>query len=129
MIMGASRFFFLYFIFVSLASSYHGQDQDNFEANISQLKEELRQHMNKVEAELSRKFDQRQQDLENRVAKLEELIRIGTLRSCAEYSQYGIKTDGFYMIDPDGPLLGHPPFQVFCNFTSGQMRKLCHKII
>ena len=61
----------------------------------------------------------RQQDLEQRVAKLEELIRIGTLRSCSEYSQYGLKTDGFYMIDPDGPLLGHPPFQVFCNFTAG----------
>ena len=63
MIMGASRFFFLYFIFVSLASSYHGQDQDNFEANISQLKEELRELIKEVEAELSRKFNQRQQDL------------------------------------------------------------------
>ena len=68
-------------------------------------------------------FEQRQQDLESRVAKLEELIRIGTLRSCAEYSQYGLKTNGFYQIDPDGPLLGHPPFQVFCNFTSGKIGK------
>ena len=64
-------------------------------------------------------FSQRQQDLETRVAKLEELIKIGTLRSCAEYSQYGLKTDDYYLIDPDGPLLGHPPFRVFCNFTAG----------
>ena len=28
------------------------------------------------------------------------------------------------MIDPDGPLLGHPPFQVFCNFTSGSTEVL-----
>ena len=39
-----------------------------------------------------------QNDLEARVAKLEEetrkleeLVKMGTLRSCAEYSQYGIK--------------------------------------
>ena len=67
-----------------------------------------------------------QNDLEARVAKLEEETRkleetakVGTLRSCAEYSQYGIKSNGYYQVDPDGPLLGQPPFQVFCNFTSG----------
>ena len=64
-------------------------------------------------------FSNYQQDLEARVTKLEELIKIGTLRSCAEYSQYGLKTDDYYLIDPDGPLLGQPPFRVFCNFTSG----------
>lgn len=62
----------------------------------------------------------RQNDLESRVEKLEELAKIGTLRTCAEYAQYGLKTSGLYMIDPDGPLLGQPPFQVFCNFTSGE---------
>jgi len=60
-----------------------------------------------------------EKDLETRVTQLEELVKIGTLRSCAEYSQYGLNSDNFYMIDPDGPLLGEPPFQVFCNFTSG----------
>ena len=64
-------------------------------------------------------FSNYQQDLEARVAKLEELIKIGTLRSCAEYSQYGLKNDDYYLIDPDGPLLGQPPFRVFCNFTAG----------
>ena len=47
----------------------------------------------------------RQDDLESRVLKLEELAKIGTLRTCAEYAQYGLKTSGLYMIDPDGPLL------------------------
>ena len=96
-------------IFIFLLSFTHGEDDINnrlsqIEGILSTMKED---------------YDQRQQDLESRVAKLEELIRIGTLRSCAEYSQYGLKTDGFYQIDPDGTLLGHPPFQVFCNFTSG----------
>ena len=58
-------------------------------------------------------------DLESRVDKLEELAKIGTLRTCAEYAQHGLKTNGLYMIDPDGPLLGQPPFQVFCDFSLG----------
>jgi len=53
------------------------------------------------------------------VSKLEQLARIGTLRSCSEYARYGLETSGDYTIDPDGPLLGHQPFKVFCNFTSG----------
>merc|ERR1719282_2142628 len=58
-------------------------------------------------------------DIENRVAKLEQLAKIGTLRTCQEYSKFGLASDGVYLIDPDGPLLGHEPFKVFCNFTSG----------
>ena len=65
-------------------------------------------------------LEERVRILEDKVEKLEELSRLGTLRSCAEYAQYGLKTSGLYMIDPDGPLLGDPPFQVFCNFTSGE---------
>ena len=64
----------------------------------------------------------RQDDLESRVDKLEELAKIGTLRTCAEYAQYGLKTSGFYMIDPDGPLLGQPPFQVYCDFSLGKYK-------
>ena len=93
-----------YFMLILLAPSlYHCQD-------------DLEARLSKLEAA----FKHREQDLEARVTKLEELIKIGTLRSCAEYSQYGLKTVGYYMIDPDGPLLGQPPFQVFCNFTSGR---------
>jgi len=58
-------------------------------------------------------------DIENRVAKLEQLAKIGTLRTCQEYARFGLASDGVYLIDPDGPLLGHEPFNVFCNFTSG----------
>ena len=64
----------------------------------------------------------RQDDLESRVDKLEELAKIGTLRTCAEYAQYGLKTNGLYMIDPDGPLLERPPFQVYCDFSLGSYK-------
>ena len=94
-----------YYFMVMLLTSSSCYCQDDFEARLSKL-------------EVA--FKAREQDLEARVTKLEELIKIGTLRSCAEYSQYGLKTNDYYMIDPDGPLLGEPPFQVFCNFTSGK---------
>merc|ERR1711934_1064177 len=58
-------------------------------------------------------------ELEDRVAKLEDLAKIGTLRSCYEYSQFGLKTNGPYLIDPDGGLIGQEPFQVYCNFNTG----------
>ena len=64
----------------------------------------------------------RQDVLEDRVKKLEKLAKVATLRTCAEYAQYGLKTSGLYMVDPDGPLLGQPPFQVFCNFDAGIIR-------
>ena len=58
--------------------------------------------------------------IEERISKLEQLSRIGTLRSCSEYARYGLEETGAYIIDPDGPLIGQEPFQVFCNFTSGR---------
>ena len=68
---------------------------------------------------LESRIAQMEEDMEDRVAKLEQLARIGTLRSCAEYSRYGLKSSGMYNIDPDGPLLGSEPFQVYCNFDTG----------
>ena len=67
----------------------------------------------------------RQDVLEDRVKKLEELAMVGTLRTCHEYAQYGLKTSGLYMVDPDGPLLGKPPFQVFCDFDTGKQGNIC----
>ena len=64
----------------------------------------------------------RQDDLERRGDKLEERVKIGTLRTCAEYAQYGLKTSGLYMIDPDGPLLGQAAFQVYCDLSLGRYK-------
>jgi len=59
------------------------------------------------------------EDIEERVEKLEELTKVSTLRSCSEYVEFGLSITGFYLIDPDGPLVGQSPIQVLCNFTSG----------
>ena len=77
------------------------------------------EHYDKKTAQLESRIVQMEEDIEDRVAKLEQLARIGTLRSCAEYSRYGLKSSGMYNIDPDGPLLGSEPFQVYCNFDTG----------
>jgi len=79
--------------------------------SILNIKDNLEDRMAKLEVE--------DPEIEDRVAKLEDLAKIGTLRSCFEYSQYGLKTSGAYMIDPDGGLIGQEPFQVHCNFTTG----------
>ena len=55
--------------------------------------------------------------LEERVEKVEQLTKVGTLRSCEEYAAFGIRASGLYPIDPDGILVGHAPFDVFCRFN------------
>jgi len=60
-----------------------------------------------------------QDDIEERLKRLEDLVKVATLRSCNEYAHFGLKTSGTYMIDPDGSLIGKEPFQVFCDFSTG----------
>ena len=55
-------------------------------------------------------------DLDEIVEKLKQLSKIGTLRSCEEYAAFGIQTSGLFPIDPDGTLVGEPPFSAFCRF-------------
>ena len=91
----------------------HGLNEEDFQNLLTEV-QSLRSSHEDLKA--------KQDVLEDRVEKLEELAKIGTRRTCAEYAQYGLKTSGLYMVDPDGPLLGHPPFQVFCNFDAGTTR-------
>ena len=62
--------------------------------------------------------------LKERMSKVEELSKIRVLRSCAEYSKYGLKRDGKYMVDPDGEFIGAEPLQVYCHFSAGQPTKV-----
>ena len=114
-------------LFVLLASSSwgHGLNEEDFQNLLSKVEilttsnEELRSSYADLSAS-NEDLRSRQDILEDRVSKLEELAKVGTLRTCAEYAQYGLKTSGLYMVDPDGPLLGQPPFQVFCDFDAGE---------
>merc|ERR1712155_202594 len=114
-------------LFVLLASSSwgHGLNEEDFQNLLSKVEilttsnEELLSSYADLSAS-NEDLRSRQDILEDRVSKLEELAKVGTLRTCAEYAQYGLKTSGLYMVDPDGPLLGQPPFQVFCDFDAGE---------
>merc|ERR550519_2739234 len=59
------------------------------------------------------------EDAIDEISKLKDLAKIGILRTCAEYADFGLKSSGPFLIDPDGPLAGNAPFEVFCNFESG----------
>ena len=61
----------------------------------------------------------KENNIGDRVRKLEELTKVSTLRSCSEYAAFDLSTTGFFLIDPDGPLVGQAPIRVLCNFTSG----------
>ena len=43
------------------------------------------------------------------------------MRTCEEYRVNGLTSEdsGLFFIDPDGANNGLPPFEVFCDFTSG----------
>ena len=89
--------------------------EESYNEKIAQMKQDIEERDRIYE----KRMVQMEQALEERVAKLEQLAKIGTLRTCAEYTRYGLKSSGMYNIDPDGPLLGREPFQVFCNFETG----------
>ena len=101
----------LLFVFLASCSWGHGLNEEDFQNLLSKVE---------ILTTSNEELRSRQDILEDRVAKLEELAKVGTLRTCAEYAQYGLTTSGLYMVDPDGPLLGQPPFQVFCNFDAGR---------
>ena len=65
-----------------------------------------------VEEMVNKGMNALEDDFKERVEKLEDLAKLGTLRSCAEYTKHGLKKSGRYMIDPDGALQGQEPFQV-----------------
>ena len=98
---------FLVFSFLLFSQSY-GELEDDFDMK------DLFKRLQKMDdlADRVAKLEVEDPDVEERLAKLEDLAKIGTLRSCYEYSQYGLKTSGPYMIDPDGGLIGQEPFQV-----------------
>ena len=58
----------------------------------------------------------------DRVNRLEMLGRMTLARTCKQLKDFGVKESGYYFIDPDGPGVGAPPVQVFCDIKSGITR-------
>ena len=96
-------------VFAALVSLAYAVSED---VNVLEALQEVREQMSRMESHHAKKIQKMEDDIEERVSKLEDLAKIGTLRSCSEYAAYGLETSGAYMIDPDGGLLGQEPFQV-----------------
>ena len=121
MILKKGKILLLVTLYSLISTCVCEEDFQNLLEEVKQLRTNQDSLIEKYENLLSKyeHVTSNQEDLESRVEKLEELAKIGTLRTCSEYAQYGLKSSGLYMVDPDGPLIGHPPFEVFCNFDAG----------
>ena len=88
---------------------------------LAKLKEDLTN--NSIELNKLKKQIADEPNFDDVVEKLKQLSKIGTLRSCEEYAAFGIRTSGMFPIDPDGILVGRPPFNAYCRFddNTGQV--------
>jgi hypothetical protein len=57
--------------------------------------------------------------LDERVDYVEQLSRTKILRTCHELMMHGVDKNDFYLVDPDGELIGQLPILVYCDFHSG----------
>ena len=62
-------------------------------------------------------LENEKKDINAEVAYLKELSKLNVVRTCEEMKEYGINQSNYYLIDPDGPLLGKEPIRVYCEFT------------
>ena len=58
-------------------------------------------------------------DIEDDLNHLKQLSKLNTVRTCEEMKEYGVDESGFYLVDPDGPLIGQEPIMVYCDFKQG----------
>jgi len=86
---------------------------DSLKTEISRLNTELKQQSERL-------LNLESNDtIEDRVAYVEELSKLNSMRSCEELSRYGINKTDYYLVDPDGSLINQDPILVKCIFEGG----------
>jgi len=111
-------FFFFIFVTVPLLVQCNDSELDSKFQRLNDRIDELTEAL-KVKELKNDTLEERVEQLEAQVERLEELGKIHTLRSCAEYGLFGVTKSGYYEVDPDGPLIGNPPFTAYCSFVGG----------
>ena len=53
------------------------------------------------------------------IADVADIANTKVLRTCYELEQNGMEKNGRYLIDPDGPMIGQDPIEVYCDFENG----------
>ena len=84
----------------------------------SRQNQDLSKRVSKLEHSQNVSKIQTEDNLEQRVEKLEELSKYKTLRTCQELANRGLTLSGVYEVDPDGEGIGYAPIEVFCNFET-----------
>ena len=82
------------------------------------LKVELK---NEVLEKKNQNLEKTNKDINDELSYLKELSKLNVVRTCEEMADYGVNQSNFYLVDPDGPLLGEEPIRVYCDFSEGSV--------
>ena len=101
--------------------------------NLSQRVESLEQkngNLERINIEMSSRIkhlEDENKDINDELKYLKEISKLKTARTCQEMYEFGIRTSNYYFIDPDGPLIGKEPIQVYCEFNEDNVAtKISH---
>ena len=98
---------------------------ENTVLNLIKANKEITDRVEKLEEknqgleEENRNLEKRNKDIDDELDYLKELSKLAVVRTCDEMAVYGINKSGFYVVDPDGPLIGEKPITVYCEFIDG----------
>ena len=83
---------------------------------LEQKNEDLEKSNAKMASRIQ-KLEDENKDINDELQYLKEISKLIVVRTCQEMYEYGIRTSNYYFIDPDGPLIGKEPIQVYCEFN------------
>ena len=85
------------------------------------LEEEVQilKEKNQIYEKSNKNLEKEMKDIDDELSYLKELSKLNIVRTCEEMADYGVNQSDFYLIDPDGPLMGEKPISVYCDFRNG----------
>ena len=95
-----------------------------------EILEQKNEDLEKINIEMSSRIkhlEDENKDINDELKYLKEISKLKTARTCQEMYEFGIRTSNYYFIDPDGPLIGKEPIQVYCEFNEDNVAtKISH---
>ena len=75
---------------------------------------------NEVLEEKNQNLEKTNKDINDELLYLRELSKLNVVRTCVEMADYGVNQSNYYLVDPDGPLMGNEPIRgtSFTRYTS-----------
>ena len=76
---------------------------------------------NEVLEEKNQNLEKAKKDVNDELSYLKELSKLNVVQTCEEMADYGVNQSNYYLVDPDGPLMGNEPIRVYCEFSEGSV--------